>query len=249
MEEEESPAINSASSPTKKESGYFEENCGDELSEVIFSNYNHYGALLSIDPSGILIKTETRRSEEHWEESRQGSSFSSGLVEDINDLDVNDSDETKDDVIKDSEEIKNDIEIVMCSEVVVTDYEDPKEDPLTHEDPEVILSVQEDTKAIIEYEAPVCIHEDSQDVLYIHEDSKAIIYLDSDSETVSCTEDSIVEYLTSPSVIIEDDVEISNTGKVSLSIEHVTSSSFTDPFVLAGKPRLFVISYFARFDR
>ncbi|XP_036140576.1 ribosomal protein S6 kinase alpha-5 isoform X1 [Monomorium pharaonis] len=163
MEEEESPVTTSdgASTPAKKESGYFEENCGD-LSDVIFSNYNHYGALLSVDPTGILIVNETRRSD-HWEESRQGSSFSSGLVEDINDLDVNDFDEAaKDDVVVIGD---------------VTGREGSREPPArAHEDSET----------------PVCVQEDSRAVVYVHEVSEVIDCTEEDSNVERATSPSSV---------------------------------------------------------
>jgi len=210
MEEEESlVASNGVSTPSKKESGYFEENCND-LSDVIFSNYNHYGALLSVDTAGILIINEARRSD-HWE-SRQGSSFSSGLVEDINDLDVNDSDEAKDDIVIKNPKIKRDV--VESSDAVV--YGRPKELACTHEaSSTAILCIREDSEKIVNSETPVRIREDSKAVLYVHEDSKAIIYIHNSSETIDCTEDSTnVECAMSPSIIVEDwDVEISDTGK------------------------------------
>lgn len=234
MEEEESIAANgSVSTPSKKESGYFEENCGD-LSDVIFSNYNHYGALLSVDTAGILIINETRRSD-HWEDSRQGS-FSSGLVEDINDLDVNDSDEAKDDVvIKNSEEAKR--VVIEGSEEVIYDSEDSKELVYTHEDSEVILCTREDPEAIIHSEAPVCTHEDSKAVLYVHKDSKAVVYLHESPEIIDCTEEDStnVECAMSPSIIAKDwnNVEITDTGKtIPVDDNRVTSSSY-GPFCSA----------------
>lgn len=229
MEEEESIAANgSVSTPSKKESGYFEENCGD-LSDVIFSNYNHYGALLSVDTAGILIINETRRSE-NWENSRQGS-FSSGLVEDINDLDVNDSDEAKDDVvIKNSEEAKR--VVIEGSEEVIYDSEDSKELVYTHEDSEVILCTREDPEAIIHSEAPVCTHEDSKAVVYLHESPEIIDCTEEDSTNVECA--------MSPSSIAEnwDNVEITDTGKtISVNDNRVISSSY-GPFCSA-KNRVF----------
>ncbi|KAG5344122.1 KS6A5 kinase, partial [Acromyrmex charruanus] len=202
MEEDESlvQANDSVSIPSKKESGYFEENCGD-LSDVIFSNYNHYGALLSVDTAGILIINETRRSD-HWEESRQGSSFSSGLVEDINDLDVNDSDEAKDDIIiiKHPEETKRDV--IETSEVVDSS-EGSKEFVYTHEDSSAVLCIPENYEKNIDPQVPVCIHKNSKAVVYIHKSP----------EVIDCTkEDSTsVERATSPSAIVEDwnDAEIS----------------------------------------
>lgn len=217
MEEEENLVVNDrVSTPSKKESGYFEENCGD-LSDVIFSNYNHYGALLSVDTAGILIINETRRSD-HWEESRQGSSFSSGLVEDINDLDVNDSDETKNDVfIKDTKEAKRDI--VKGSEVV-NGHEGSKELTYIHEDSAAILCIHEDFKTIVNSETPVRIHEDSKAVLYVHEDSKAVAYIHNSSEIIDRTEkdSTSVECATSCSIIVEDwdNAKISDTGKTTL---------------------------------
>lgn len=194
-------AIDSASTPAKKESGYFEENCGD-LSDVIFSNYNHYGALLSVDTAGILIVNESRRSD-HWEESRQGSSFSSGLVEDINDLDVNDFDEAKNDVVKDPREAKRDV--TGGSEAVVYGREGSKELAYTHED-------SEDAKA----------------ALYVQEDSKAVVYIHESAEIIDCTEeDSNVECAMSPSIIVEDwnDEKISNTGKTTTPVDDNDSNS------------------------
>lgn len=221
-------ANGSVSTPSKKESGYFEENCGD-LSDVIFSNYNHYGALLSVDTAGILIINENRRSD-HWENSRQGSSFSSGLVEDINDLDVNDSDEAKDDVIKNPEEAKR--VIIEGSEAVVYDREDSKKLVYTHEDSEMILCAREDPEAIVHSEAPVCTHENSKAVLYVHKDSKAVVYLQS-PEIIDCTEDSTnVECAISPSIIAEDwnDVEIADTGKTIPVDDNRITSTFYGPF-------------------
>ncbi|XP_071553758.1 ribosomal protein S6 kinase alpha-5 isoform X1 [Temnothorax nylanderi] len=210
MEEEESlVATDTVSVPSKKESGYFEENCGD-LSDVIFSNYNHYGALLSVDPAGILIINEARRSD-HWEESRQGSSFSSGLVEDINDLDVNDSDEAKDDVAKDPEDVKRDV--AEGSEIVVDGRVGSEELAYARENSEAIFRVQ-DSKTIVKSEAPACAHEDSKAVLCVHGDTKAVDYINNSSEIIDCTEEDStnVECATSPSIIVEDwdDVEISD---------------------------------------
>lgn len=237
MEEVESIAPNGSSAPSKKESGYFEENCGD-LSDVIFSNYNHYGALLSVDTADILIINETRRSD-HWENSRQGS-FSSGLVEDINDLDVNDSDEAKDDVvIKNSEEAKR--VVIEGSEEVIYDSEDSKELVYTHEDSEVCT--REDPEAIIHSEAPVCTHEDSKAVVYVHKDSKEVVYLHESPEIIDCEENSTnVECAMSPSTIAENwnNVEITDTGKtIPIDNNRVISSSYGF-FLFGEKPRLFV---------
>lgn len=229
MEEEESlVADDSVSTPSKKESGYFEENLSGDLSDVIFSNYNHYGALLSVDTAGISIANEARRSD-HWEESRQGSSFSSGLVEDINDLDVNDSDEAKDDVAKDPEEVKHD---AKGSEAVVNGREGTEEPACTHENADVIL--REDSKTIVPCEIPACIHEDPEEVLHVRED-KAIVHVHDSYEIIDCTdEDSSVECTTSPSVVEDwDDMEISDTGK--------TYRKFRILLFSSKKPRLFVI--------
>ncbi|KYN31041.1 Ribosomal protein S6 kinase alpha-5 [Trachymyrmex septentrionalis] len=210
MEEDESlvQATDSVSIPSKKESGYFEENCGD-LSDVIFSNYNHYGALLSVDTAGILIINETRRSD-HWEESRQGSSFSSGLVEDINDLDVNDTDEVKDDIviIKHPEEARRD---VTDASDVVHSPEGSKEFLCTHEDSAAVLRIPENHEKNIDSEVPVC----------IHANSKAVVYIRKSPEVIDCTkEDSTsVECATSPSTIAEDwnDAELSVCDTVNLA--------------------------------
>lgn len=223
MEEEESLVVKDRVSTPSKESGYFEENLSGDLSDVIFSNYNHYGALLSVDTTGILIDNEARRSD-HWEESRQGSSFSSGLVEDINDLDVNDSDEAKDDVTK--EKVKRDV--IEGSEAVVNVREGTEESANTHKDADVILD--ENSKMIIDSETPVCIHEEPKAV----RKDKAIAYVHDSSEIIDCTEeDSNIECATSPSVItVEDwdDVEISDTGKTFLSM---IKCRLMDPFVYA----------------
>ncbi|KYM76482.1 hypothetical protein ALC53_13197 [Atta colombica] len=236
MEEDESSvqANDSVSIPSKKESGYFEENCGD-LSDVIFSNYNHYGALLSVDTAGILIINETRRSD-HWEESRQGSSFSSGLVEDINDLDVNDSDEAKDDIIiiKHPEETKRDVS--ETSEIVHSP-EGPKEFVYTHEDSSAVLCIPENYEKNIDSQVPVCIHKNSKAVVYIHKSP----------EIIDCTKDSTnVECATSPSTIVENwnDAEISvcDTGKTISVIDDndVTSSSYLRIFLFSHK-KVFII--------
>jgi len=220
-------ASNGISIPSKKESGYFEENCSD-LSDVIPSDYNNYGALLSVDTAGILIINEARRSN-HWGESRQGSSFSSGLVEDINDLDVNDSDEAKDDIVIKNPETKRDV--VDSSDAVV--YGRPKELACTREaSSTAILCIREDSEKIVNSETPV--REDSKALLYVHEDSKAIIYIHNSSETIDCTEDSTnVECAMSPSIIVEDwdDVEISDAGKTTPVVVRFFVS-FVDPFVL-----------------
>ena len=236
MEEDESlvQATDSVSIPSKKESGYFEENCGD-LSDVIFSNYNHYGALLSVDTAGILIINETRRSD-HWEESRQGSSFSSGLVEDINDLDVNDTDEVKDDIviIKHPEEARRD---VTDASDVVHSPEGSKEFLCTHEDSAAVLRIPENHEKNIDSEVQVC----------IHTNSKAVVYIRKSPEVIDCTkEDSTsVECATSPSTIAEDwnDAELSvcDTGKtVSVDNNDVTSSSYGS-FCSCTRNHVFII--------
>lgn len=230
MEEEESLATtDSVSTLSKKESGYFEENCGD-LSDVIFSNYNHYGALLSVDTAGILIVNETRRSD-NWEESRQGSSFSSGLVEDINDLDVNDSDEAKDDVVsKHPEKAKCNV-VGGSKELACT-----REGSST-----AVLCTPGDSVEIVNSETPLYIHEDSKAVLYVREDSKAV-YIHESSEIIE-ENSTNVECATSPSIIVEDwdNVEISDTGKTTIPADDndVTSSSY-GCFRSREKSRLFV---------
>lgn len=241
MEEDESlvQANDSVSIPSKKESGYFEENCGD-LSDVIFSNYNHYGALLSVDTAGILIINETRRSD-HWEESRQGSSFSSGLVEDINDLDVNDSDEAKDDIIiKHPEETKRDV--IETSEVVY-DPEGSKEFAYTHEDSSAVLCIPENFEKNIDSEAPVCVHEKSKAVVYIHKSPEVIDCTKENSTNVECA--------TSPCTIVEDwdnaEISVCDTGKtISVDDNDVTYRRRMDLFILAQEIMSFHYSYFAR---